>query len=278
MKLWALAACALMLGAAASQAPTGNQPADKGAQAKGADAKGGPPAPAPAPATVQEVVQAPATKPRAEGDGEKANGPNWAERGTFWTGVVQAVVGMLGLIGLFFTVLYARAAWKAAEKSAKAADDTLKATLQSEERQLRAYIFVDETVEHDFEVGKRPRVYVKFMNRGATPATDVIFRNKVELYPVDVAEEHLVPPELDDISSSPIAQGTGGAGDVTMIREMTQPLMDAYLKGEAMLVLTGVIEYTDIFGKRHESGYRMRKLITRSKGDLSVAPKGNYYT
>ncbi len=200
------------------------------------------------------------------------------QQAEIWAAIVQAISSAVGLVGLFFAVVYARAAWKAAEKSASAADNTLRATLESEQRQMRAYVFIDTIEEYDFEVGKEPRVAVSFTNRGATPATDVIFRNRLELYPIDVPDGLLVPPELDDVSSSPIAQGSGGRGDVSMMRVLTQPLFNGYLEGEAMFILTGVIEYSDIYGERRETGYRFRKRLDRQRGDMAVASDGNYYT
>lgn len=123
----ALIVCAWILGAAApSQAPPGNQPADKGAQANSAEAKGAPTPPTATPPPLQKIEQGPSTKSRSEGDGDKAERPNWAEIGAFWAGVAQAVVGAFGLAGLFFTVLYAKRAWLAAKSSAEADNAALK--------------------------------------------------------------------------------------------------------------------------------------------------------
>lgn len=121
MRVLALIGCAWVLGAAAPlQAPPNNQPADKGAQAEGPDAKGSPSVPTTAPALLQQLEQGPSAEPRREGDGDNADRPNWAEIGAFWAGAAQAVVGALGLTGLFFTVLYAKRAWLAAKSSAEA--------------------------------------------------------------------------------------------------------------------------------------------------------------
>jgi len=118
MRWLALTTCALLLAAAAPpQAPPSDQPPEEDAPAKSGEAKISPPAPTTSPVPARNIVQAPPPRPRDKRNGEKAESPNWTEVGTFWVGLSQAFIGVLGLVGLFLTVLHAKRAWLAAERA-----------------------------------------------------------------------------------------------------------------------------------------------------------------
>ncbi|MBP7648919.1 MAG: hypothetical protein KA085_12965 [Phenylobacterium sp.] len=105
----------------ASEPP--KQPSDKQQEAQAANAQGKPAPPAPASAPPKNVEQAPPSKERRQDD-EGAPGRHLQEYGLYAT-IAQAIIGIVGLVGLFFTVLYAKRAWGEAKRSADASRDGL---------------------------------------------------------------------------------------------------------------------------------------------------------
>jgi len=186
-------------------------------------------------------------------------------------GLWQLALNVVGVAGLAYTVHYARKTWLEARDTLRHADDTSK-------RELRAYLFVTEFIEADFEVGKTPNLKIQFFNRGATPASDALFYNQMDLYPPNVDEKHLVPPERDDVSRAPIPQNDGGSATIYMHRPLTAKLWQAYLDGDAMFIAFGRIDYIDIFDQPHSTYFRYRKRADRSGGHMVIASDGNHYT
>jgi hypothetical protein len=278
MARWPLGFVALFLMGAAP--PTPDQPPHE--QTKVGPAKPLKPAPTSPTASLQELREPPSVDPRDKRNSGEASGPNWAEAGTFWTGVSQAVIGAFGLVGLFFTVLYARSAWKAAERSATAADKTLKAsraalrhTKETSKRELRAYVFVTNIEATPIAIGASPRITYTITNSGQTPAKDVLVAAEIDMYPRDVDEEHLEPKFRDGISKSPLAPGAAVTGDIEMTRVLSQMGIDAHASGEAMFIAFGRISYVDAFDERRTTDFRF---WNRNERGWVASPEGNSYT
>lgn len=135
----------------------------------------------PATSVLPKIEQGAPTDARPENDGgaPKQSDPQLLE---ILPDYLQVLIGIVGLFGLFWTVRYARKAWEAAEASAKAADATYRAMIETERRQLRAYIGVEgfqfavinrdnPTAPHYLDFN---HLAVKVRNFGSTPADDVV--------------------------------------------------------------------------------------------------------
>jgi hypothetical protein len=75
-----------------------------------------------------------------------------AQRFTAGAGGLQVVVGAIGLAGLFYTVLYARKAWQATARSAKADEESLAEMRAESERQRARYTQQLEAAERDAKI------------------------------------------------------------------------------------------------------------------------------
>lgn len=109
-----------------------DQPQQVGGKAADATEQGAPPKPleviVTAPVTINDPKQSPAAQERERRDDEQSRKELGVQERLLLVAVVQAFISGLGLIGLVYTVIYAKGAYEAASKSAKADNDALEET------------------------------------------------------------------------------------------------------------------------------------------------------
>jgi hypothetical protein len=263
---WAVVAAvaAIGLSAASQELPAAQQKPTEPAKAEQPKPKEQ--TPAPAAASLQQVEKANASSNASEGDKQQPEKLPWTELTTAIATVAQAIIGALAFGGLVFTVLYARAAWKAAEKSATAADKTLKATREGERRQLRAYVHIHSA---HFDPAKS-EVTVKFKNFGLTPAHEVTVASSacVRDYPLT---EKLTP--LVESKSAVLPPGGEPHNVKFPFSEWDDP-QGSFGQGGTALYVHGTIKYRDIFKGKRETTFRMF-VRSNTTTDMSAAEDGN---
>lgn len=214
-----------------------------------------------------------------KGDIEDARSAN-ADQDAVDVAIIQAILGLAGFIGLVFTVLYARGAWLAAEKTAKSADDTLKEGRVGQERQLRAYVLVDEARAAGMN-GEAPlAIGVKFKNFGVTPALKLRMTYYANVHPQGHTPD-IKPQRFPDTSEDAVPPNS----DRTFSLKLTAQGSDVLAKlkaGTHRLYMWGIFEYEDIFGHAHTTTFF--SYATHSKRDADgwysvvSCPTGNHAT
>jgi hypothetical protein len=149
---------------------------------------------------------------------------------------------------------------------------------KTEIRQLRAYLFVTNTVPMDFEVGKKGRFHFDVHNYGATPASNLRIVAKVNLFGVASRDEHFSTDYKFGSSDSPLAQNQAVAAEAVMESEITQDMMDLYNAQKFIFVAYGKIEYADIFGITRETFFRYYRRPEFAQGIMVPKSDGNHYT
>ena len=208
-------------------------------------------------------------------------------------GRISSEVGIFSAIGLFLTLLATAGAAiaagisaRAAEKAVQKSDELLAHSEEASERQLRAYLFVDQarifsgTVEH-------PRWYasVSIKNGGQTPAYDVSSAIGIEGDGFPIRKE--IPP------IPPINIGAktiiGPQGEITLsvdlLDKMSQERMEALRFGKAIIWVTLRVDYTDVFNQKQwitgryftggDSGKELGALIPYHVG-TAASEQGHY--
>jgi hypothetical protein len=203
----------------------------------------------------------------------------WVEEGQFWASAGQVVVGGLGLIGLFFTVMYARAAWKAAAASAKSADDTYRAMLASEQREMRAYVGLFKISVEGTETGV-PKITLVFQNAGQTPAQDVgaLINFRFDAFPPTMPETNLDDEQY--LSVAYILPGSQFTRTTTFPKPIPADELVLLSKGKAAIWCNGRIRYKDVFGVLHFTHFKlmMGGDIGGYPDALMMCREGNYAT
>lgn len=136
-----------------------------------------------------------------------------------------------------------------AKEQAEAAQRSVKIVQENSERQLRAYIDVEAL---DIDLIASPTVVTIVRNAGQTPARQVRATTEWSWSsPVEV-ESTPIPALAVQTSTRDVA-----AGGTFTLRRRTDPNFAAEIaKGEKVLVVTGRIEYFDVFGERRTTTFR----------------------
>ncbi|WP_018061915.1 hypothetical protein [Caulobacter sp. UNC279MFTsu5.1] len=175
----------------------------------------------------------------------------WAKWMCIVTGI-QAFIGLASLLGLAFTVVFAKSSADDSGRSADAASQALEHTVETSKRQLRAYVSVQQS-SCEVYGGADPEVRVIFRNSGQTPAR---FRSAGVLvfHPVN----QVVMPQVS-YAAEPYRE-IGAGGDVTMFiqlhRQITAQDYNDYVNGQQRFMLYLDYEYFDVFDDRHARGVR----------------------
>lgn len=182
---------------------------------------------------------------------------------------LQAALSLAGLVGLFFTVLYAKRAWKEskrgadaalaavaqADRSANAAENAVAAAQDVAQRQLRAYVFSEEPqlVRLNGEVW---RLTLQIKNSGQTPAYNgrVLLGCAVKPWPHD--RLNFAPPSEDSdwqILGSLPPGGKSVIEDNISITMHTETLLALH---QQVFYAFGEIQYEDAFKIMHWTRFR----------------------
>jgi hypothetical protein len=178
----------------------------------------------------------------------------------------QLWIGLIGLIGLAATVIYARAAWRTAER-------TLRETSRSAERQLRAYVHISSaTYRNDYD-GERVELVIH--NHGQTPAYDLWVERAASVRDFPLTEALAEPERFSSLFDlAPNAE----AGRMTLpFAEWDDPSPCRFGSGGTALYIHGTLHYRDAFGKERRTDFLY---YMRSRHDHGLAPadQGNTST
>ncbi len=184
-----------------------------------------------------------------------------AAEDSVWLNRIQIAIGVLTLLGLGFTVYYTR---KTATASGQAADASLtsaKAAQKSADiaevsfrRLERPYLFIDLTDTSGLGSPTQPFLIYTFVNHGKTPA--VLREVFVRLcYGTDVPLRVYTPPikcyELVSPGQASSQRHKADVGNAFMRKHFVS-------KGEAPVILHGLIMYEDPTGATHEDRFCIR--------------------
>lgn len=164
----------------------------------------------------------------------------------------QVFIGVGGLIGLWWTVIFARRAWSEAKRnadeakrSADAAHETVAVTRDMAERQLRAYIGIAR-VRLTGLGGGDAGLWIKLKNYGQTPARDVRIRLIYRFLP-PASDLSLLSVD----GEAPSICGVIESGQTftivpTIDRMIIMENDDAIASQSGMFFVVGEVTYTDI--------------------------------
>lgn len=163
-------------------------------------------------------------------------------------GLGQVFVGVAGLAGLLATVLYARAAWKAAQ-------GTLDHNKAATQQQLRAYVGMDGGHLRNFDGAKSMQAQLRFKNAGTTPAYNVRLRGG--MFIADHPNGTMLFKDLADHRQPPKMVLPGGLFSKTESGRPPPEMLVKLLDGRAVVFVYGFITYDDAFGVQHHTNYRL---------------------
>ena len=167
-------------------------------------------------------------------------------RNQFWATVVEGIL-------LLVTVIFTGIAAIAATKAANAANASVEVASKNAERQLRAYVYVDEISisEDDKTTTGKCRVSVSIKNSGQTPAHATITAGKaliIEGHPIDLPAP-LADIDFDKFQKIP-SSTVLGSGDVKSVHFSVESThIDRARKKEVTFYFHGAIHYTDVFDR-----------------------------
>lgn len=154
----------------------------------------------------------------------------------------------------------------AALLAAKAGRDANDLSRMSNERQLRAYVGVEEEAVIDFASGQRPTFRCKIWNRGQTPAYDVRVWSVVQSGIGDPSNYKVFSGGTPEQFSS----ATIGPGQWLLHATKSQGTVDEDVvikisSGELFAIFSGVVTYRTAFGKLRRTTF---KSFLRGDGSL----------
>src|SRR5665213_444086 len=212
---------------------------------------------------------------RAGGDTAKKDQPK-----PFWQGAMADPVAAftLGLLvvgifqaGFFFVQLRliresltdTKVAADAANRAAKATENSVDLSRDTAKRQLRAYVTVNGVIRTkdpgDLGGSEGFAVLVDVKNNGQTPASDSLQWARIE-----IREFPLVTPLplhcLENPTKGVLPPGAGAKNVMfpTFGRDLTTIEENAILANHTAIYVYGEIEYLDVFGDRHLTQFRFR--------------------
>jgi hypothetical protein len=155
-------------------------------------------------------------------------------------GGIQLWINILGLLGVFGTVLYARAAWIASHRSAETAQRTLE--------HGRAYVVAELQVIEEFAPGKPFKGAIAVRNVGQTPAYNVSTNMAVTIIP-DGGSGQI--PGWEEVTRVHLVIGSGldKRSSRHSVEPLTQAQFDSVRAGKSRVLVGGTVVYDDIFGK-----------------------------
>jgi hypothetical protein len=141
-------------------------------------------------------------------------------------------------------------------------------------KELRAYAFMNSATIHDFEIGKTPMVEVVIANSGRTPAHDVVMWMAARSLRTGAVKFDR-PEDTSGFSRGPIPPG----GDKPMTIHWDSPVREGeameFARGERAIYVFGEVTYTDVFGEKHHTRFRLCHEHTRRVGAFGTMAEGN---
>jgi len=188
-------------------------------------------------------------------------------RGYLWFTIAGVVGALIGISVIYLQTKATQEAARAASRSAKVAEDTLKIT-------QRAYLSVDDWNVLNIATGMVPAITYKIFNSGPTPAT-LIESSVKYLISLDLPETptyDLKPCPRNNI------RGHGFTASRFEFKEPpTNETIESLNKGIQFIYVWGLIRYEDYFGEPHALGFSMKYDHLKQKSLIPPKPGYNYW-
>ena len=181
---------------------------------------------------------------------------------------LQILFGLLGLIALAYTLYLTR-------ESVRAANRTADEAKLSSERQLRAYIEVNDVKFIEGTSDRPPHVRMRVKNAGQTPAKKLKMIWSCELNPANQSVFKL-DGQLEEFGTLGPGQDRSPYGEPRFTDWPEYKKLIAPNKFGAFVY--GKIIYQDVFGTERETNFRFfwpLSVIDHGTGDFSICQDGN---
>lgn len=204
----------------------------------------------------------------------------------FWMGWF----GIALVIGTFVATAFAAYfAYRAAEAthigavadqdSAATANSTLDAMQRNAQRELRAYVFVEQASVTDIRSPDGYTVLIKSKNFGRTPASE--YNNSIHIgidtYPVATNPQPARPLDASRPTRSSFPPDAQLSGTHKMPR-LTQQQIDNFNAGKLALYVVGEMTYRDAFGNPRRTWYRLYHNVECGPKTMRTTKEGNGHT
>src|SRR5262249_20536144 len=159
------------------------------------------------------------------------------------------------------------------KRQADAAEKQIGIAKDTEERQLRAYVFDIRATMRDFAIGKKPNVRITIKNVGQTPAYNVRFRGGIKPVPSNFSGSF---PLISDNANRSVGPGVELYPVLTADEVLTDTVNMTVHNGVTVYLVSGIIDYTDAFDQPRFKNFRLvfdRESIC--DGALTMTPDGN---
>lgn len=206
-----------------------------------------------------------------------------AQQRAAFSGLVAAVVSALALMATGIGIYYVRETLKA---TLKAVEDTSEATeamreanviaRDSAERQLRAYIFLDEAGSigpFTFAVGEPPHGLVNIKNYGQTPAYDVVCQRGCIVGPWPIPDDFEFPADDTGRFSGGTTLAPGVQTSFPIYKEgmsVMQAEFDEIISGASTLYVWGRIKYRDVMNVPRHTNFCLGVDINTVSNELGA--------
>ena len=184
------------------------------------------------------------------------------------------IVSAVALVFLIATAMIAGFAYLETKKQRAAAEDQVRVQIDTENRQLRAYITLFEA--KIVIQGASIFTTSQFKNNGQTPAYDVRKLAFIELAPAD--KPFIPSAQTASANALALAQGIVGPGTAIMTRpsfERVDTIQDV-ISGKTLIHAYGEVQYRDAFDRYWCLSFKLTGLQTKDSGwQLGADPDGN---
>lgn len=161
-----------------------------------------------------------------------------------------------------------RSSIAAANRAAKAAEDSVDMAGAANERQLRAYVFISKSKLSKVVLGQKATISFSLKNTGQTPAFNVRMQSTIGFAPFP---EH-VPPNVDSHPFSP-RRALAPQAEMNHNVELENPINQTAIRmlelHQSAIYVVGRVCYRDTFGKD-----RWTRFCFFGGGDLPINPDG----
>lgn len=200
----------------------------------------------------------------------------------FWIVLFSALsvlVTTVGTILLYKQIVLTRQAVEDTDEATQAMREANEIARDTAKRQLRAYVGVEDATVSNFRVGESPLFKVFAWNRGQTPAYDVRLLGIVVAGTGEPGRIGVRFRKLKEGSRATLAPQQKFMLDNKAANTLVDADHTKVMAKAATLVFGGFIAYTDAFGKRRRTVFKlfMRPdlLDADGKGPLSACARGN---
>jgi hypothetical protein len=190
-----------------------------------------------------------------------------AQASAIWT-EIYAIGSLLQLGGLLAAALFAYRAWRAADKSALAAETTLADVRRTSEFELRAYLAFLACKPILLPTDGRLEGQLQFENCGSTPAFNV---NVAWLVRCCDADEVANLQPLPNPATQLITLGPRQSRPFHFNLSLSPQQLNEFGLGSNRIGLVVQIDYTDVFEKKRKTLIRMTGYKTKVDGQQAVA-------